>query len=190
LKVRITAKADDDAAAEAILEAEEQVLLPLLGEYIFGRDDESMEVVVLQLLQERGLTLAVAESVTGGVISARLTDAPGASKAFKGGVVSYFSEVKYDLLDVPEGPVVTLEAAKAMADGVRKLLGADVGLGVTGVAGPEEQEGQPVGTVFLGWAVGDEVDAVKVQLPGDRKRIREFATISLLDLLRRRLLAR
>ncbi len=76
-----------------------------------------------------------------------------------------------------------------MAEGVRRRLNADVGIAVTGVAGPEEQEGQPVGTVFCGWAIGDEVDAVHVQLPGDRRRIREFATITLLDLLRRRLLA-
>jgi nicotinamide-nucleotide amidase len=189
LKVRVTAKADDDAAAESILEAELAVLAPILGDWTFSAEDESMETVVLGLLRERGLTLAVAESVTGGLVMARLTAAPGTSDVLKGGVVSYFSEVKYDLLDVPEGPVVSLEAAKAMADGVRKLLEADVGLGVTGVAGPEEQEGQPVGTVFCGWAIGDDVDAVRVQLPGDRRRVRDFATITLLDLLRRRLLA-
>ena len=189
LKVRITAKADDDAAAESILEAEVAVLAPILGDWTFSAEDESMETVVLGLLRERGLTLAVAESVTGGLVTARLTAVPGTSDVLKGGVVSYFSDVKYDLLDVPEGPVVSLEAAKAMADGVRKLLQADVGLGVTGVAGPEEQEGQPVGTVFCGWAIGDDVDAVRVQLPGDRRRVRDFATITLLDLLRRRLLA-
>ena len=189
LKVRVTAKADDDAAEESILEAELAVLAPILGDWTFSAEDESMETVVLGLLRERGLTLAVAESVTGGLVMARLTAAPGTSDVLKGGVVSYFSEVKYDLLDVPEGPVVSREAAKAMADGVRKLLEADVGLGVTGVAGPEEQEGQPVGTVFCGWAIGDDVDAVRVQLPGDRRRVRDFATITLLDLLRRRLLA-
>ena len=189
LKVRITAKADDDAAAEAILDAEEAVLLPIIGEYVFGRDDETMESVVLDLLRERGLTLAVAESVTGGLITARLTDIPGASEVLRGGVVAYASEVKFDVLGVPEGPVVTPETAKAMADGVRRELGADVGLGVTGVAGPDEQEGQRVGTVHLGIALGDEVEAVTLGLPGDRKRIRDFATITLLDLLRRRLLA-
>ena len=189
LKVRVTAKADDDAAAESILEAELALLAPIRGDWTFSAAEESMETVVLGLLRERGLTLAVAESVTGGLVMARLTAAPGTSDVLKGGVVSYFSEVKYDLLDVPEGPVVSLEAAKAMADGVRKLLEADVGLGVTGVAGPEEQEGQPVGTVFCGWAIGDDVDAVRVQLPGDRRRVRDFATITLLDLLRRRLLA-
>ncbi|HYF46577.1 MAG TPA: competence/damage-inducible protein A [Acidimicrobiales bacterium] len=189
LKVRITAKAPDEAEAEAMLEAEERMLWPLLGDYVFGRDDESMEAVVLELLRNRGQTLAVAESMTGGLICSRLTDAPGTSDVLKGGVVSYFSEVKWDVLDVPEGPVVTEEAARHMADGVRKLLDADVGLAVTGVAGPDEQEGKPVGTVYLGIAYGDEVEAVHIKLPGDRKRIREFACISLLDLLRRRIVA-
>ena len=189
LKVRITAKADDDAAAEAILDAEEAVLWPLLGDWIFGRDGETMESVVLDLLRARGLTLGVAESVTGGLVTARLTDIPGSSEVLRGGVVAYASEVKFSVLGVPEGDVVTPEAAKAMADGVRRALGADVGLGVTGVAGPDLQEGQPVGTVHFGLALGDEVEAVTIRLPGDRRRIRDFATISLLDLLRRRLLA-
>jgi len=189
LKVRITAKADDDASAEAILDAEEAELWPLIGEYVFGRDDETMESVVLDLLRDRGLTLAVAESVTGGLITARLTDAPGTSEVLKGGIVSYFSEVKYDLLEVPEGPVVTADAAKAMAEGVRRRLNADVGIAVTGVAGPDEQEGQPVGTVHLGIALGGAAEAASLKLPGDRRRIREFACITLLDLLRRRLLA-
>ncbi len=189
LKVRITAKADDDAAAESVLDAEEALLLPLIGEYVFGRDEETMESVVLDLLRERGLTLAVAESVTGGLVTARLTDVPGASDVLRGGVVAYASEVKFDVLGVAEGPVVSAETAEAMADGVRRALGADVGLGVTGVAGPDQQEGQPVGTVHLGVALGDQVEAVTLGLPGDRKRIRDFATITLLDLLRRRLLA-
>jgi len=189
LKVRITAKADDDAAAEAILDAEEAVLWPLLGDWIFGRDGETMESVVLDLLRARGLTLGVAESVTGGLVTARLTDIPGSSEVLRGGVVAYASEVKFSVLGVPEGDVVTPKAAKAMADGVRRALGADVGLGVTGVAGPDLQEGQPVGTVHFGLALGDEVEAVTIRLPGDRRRIRDFATISLLDLLRRRLLA-
>jgi competence/damage-inducible protein CinA-like protein len=189
LKVRITAKSADDAGAVAVLDTEEALLRPLLGDIVFGLDDQSMEVVVLDLLRERGLSLAVAESVTGGLVSARLTDVAGASEVFRGGVVAYASDVKFDLLGVPEGPVVSEEAARAMAEGVRKALSADVGLGVTGVAGPELQEGQPVGTVFLGVAIGEEVEAVGVRLPGDRRRIRDFATISLLDLLRRRLLA-
>ena len=89
---------------------------------------------------------------------------------------------------VPEGPVVTAQAAQAMAEGARRVLKADVGLATTGVAGPAEQEGQPVGTVFLGLAMDGESDAQQVKLPGDRQRIRQYAVISAFDLLRRRLM--
>ena len=114
-----------------------------------------MEHAVGAALVARGLTLAVAESLTGGLVASRLVDVPGASAWFRGGVVSYATDVKFSVLDVPEGPVVTAEAAAAMATGVRDLLGADVGLGVTGVAGPDSAEGQPPGTVFLAVVVGD-----------------------------------
>ena len=100
-----------------------------------------MEIAVASLLDARGLTLGLAESVTGGLLGARLTAAPGASTWFRGSIVSYASEVKYDLLGVPEGPVVSGPSAEAMALGARKVLGADVGLAVTGVAGPAGQEG-------------------------------------------------
>ena len=190
LKVRITAKAPDDGAAEAILADEEARIRSLIGDLVFGVDADTMESVVIELLRDQGLTLGVAESLTGGLISSRLTEPAGASEVFLGGVVSYASEVKFDLLDVPEGPVVRAEAAEAMARGVRKLLDADVGIAATGVAGPAEQEGQPVGTVFLGIAMDDEVEAISTRLPGDRHRIREFSTITLLNLLRQRLVAR
>ena len=115
---------------------------------------------------------------------------PGASDWFRGGVVSYAPEVKFSVLGVPEGPVVSAATAAAMAVGVRDLLGADVGLGVTGVAGPDALEGEPPGTVYLGAVVGDaDPVATRVVLPGDRERVRQFACISLLDMLRR-LLAR
>jgi nicotinamide-nucleotide amidase len=189
IKVRITAKAPDDAAAEAILAAEEASLRPLLGEYVFGVDDQTMESVVLDLLRERGLSLAVAESVTGGLAGARLTAIAGASDVLRGGVIAYASDAKFKLLGVPAGPVVTAEAATAMAAGVRRLLEADVGIATTGVAGPSEQEGQPVGTVFLGLALGDQAESTIVRLPGDRNRIRQYGVISLLNFLRLRLLA-
>ena len=188
IKVRITAKAADDASAEAILAAEEALLRPLLGEIVFGIDEQTMESVVVDLLQERGLTLALAESVSGGLAATRLSAVPGAGDVFRGALVAYASEVKFALLDVPEGPVVCATAARAMAAGVRKLLGADVGLATTGVAGPDEQDGQPVGTVFLGLALGEHVEAREVRLPGDPDRVRQYAVISVLDLLRRRLL--
>ena len=186
LKVRITVKADDEATAVARLDAEETVVRGIVGDIVFGVDGETMEHAVGQALQARGLTLAVAESLTGGLVAARLVDVPGASAWFRGGVVSYASDVKFSVLGVPEGPVVTPETAVAMAAGVRDLLGADVGLGVTGVAGPESAEGHPPGTVYLGAVVGDaDPVTAQVMLPGDRVRVRQFACISLLDMLRR-----
>ncbi|HEY6696834.1 MAG TPA: competence/damage-inducible protein A [Acidimicrobiales bacterium] len=188
LKVRITVKADDEDHARKLLDDEEQVVRGIIGDIVFGVDDETMEHAVAKGLVRQGLTLAVAESLTGGLVSSRLVNVPGASAWFRGGIVSYATDLKHDLLGVPEGPVVTSEAAAAMADGVRRRLGADIGLGVTGVAGPDEQEGQPPGTVFMAVAIGeDEPVVARAALPGDRDRVRQFACISLLDVLRRRL---
>ena len=188
IKVRITAKASDQASVEAILAAEEALLRSLLGEFVFGLDEQTMESVVVDLLRARGLTLALAESVSGGLAAARLSAVPGTREVFRGGVVAYASEVKFALLGVPRGPVVCEAAAQAMAAGARRLLGTDVGLATTGVAGPEEQDGQPMGTVFLGLALGERVEAREVRLPGDPDRIRQYSVISALDYLRRRLL--
>ncbi len=188
IKVRITAKAAGAEEAESILAAEEALLRGIIGDPVFGVDDETMESVVIDLLRERGLTLAIAESLTGGLMGARFTAVAGASDVFRGGIVSYASDVKFSLLGVPEGPVVSAEAARAMAVGARRVLGADVALATTGVAGPTEQEGQPVGTVFLGLAMDGASEAQLVQLPGDRQRIRQYAVISAVNLLRHRLL--
>jgi nicotinamide-nucleotide amidase len=188
IKVRITAKASNETEAKALLAAEEEQLRSLLGEVVFGADDETMEAAVGRLLLDAGLTLGVAESVTGGLVGARITAVPGASEWFRGSIVSYDANVKYRLLDVPEGPVVSEEAAIAMATGATRALGADVGLAVTGVAGPAEAEGQPVGTVWMGLAIEGEASATLVHLPGSRSQVRQFAAISLLDMLRRRLL--
>lgn len=187
IKVRLTARAATAPAAGELLDAEEAEVRAVLGDLVFSGDDEPMEVVVGRMLLERGLTVAVAESLTGGLVASRMVSVPGASRWFRGGVVAYDGQVKHDLLGVPEGPVVSETAAIAMADGVRRLLGADVGLATTGVAGPTDQEGHPPGTVWLGVAVGDAVDAVQVRLPGDRDRIRQMSVISLVDRLRRRL---
>ena len=187
LKVRVTAKAGSEEAAARVLDEEEGRLRDVLGDLVFGVDDETMEKVVLGLLGERGLTLAVAESVTGGMAAMRLTSVPGASAVFRGGVVAYASEVKHDVLGVPPGPVVSPDAARAMAAGACARLGADVGLATTGVAGPEGQEGRAPGTVFLGLHRNGEGEAHEVRLPGDRERIRQYAVIALLNLLRLRL---
>ena len=195
IKVRVTAKAPSEAEAVAVLDAEEGELRAILGDLVFGIDEETMEVAVSKLLLGRGATLAVAESVTGGLVASRLVAVAGASRWFRGGIVSYASDVKVDLLGVPEGPVVSADASIAMARGVASRLGADVGLAITGVAGPDPQDGQPVGTVFFGlWAndgvvAGGIETAEQAKMPGDRERIRQFSAISSLDLLRRRLLA-
>jgi nicotinamide-nucleotide amidase len=187
IKVRLTARAETAAEAGALLDAEEAEVRAVLGPLVFSTADESMEQVIGRRLEELRLTLAVAESLTGGLVASRLVEIPGSSAWFRGGVVAYDSEVKFDLLDVPRGPVVSEAAAKAMADGVRRRLGADLGISTTGVAGPAEQEGQAPGTVWLGTAVGDRVEAVLVHLPGDRTRVRQMSVISLLDRLRKQL---
>ena len=187
IKVRLTARAGTVAEADDLLAAEEAEVRTILGSLVFSGADEPMEVVIGRLLHERRWTLAVAESLTGGLVASRLVSVPGASAWFQGGIVSYATEVKRSLLDVPEGPVVSEAAARAMADGVRRQLGADVGLATTGVAGPDEQDGQPPGTVWLGMAVEDDVTAVQVRLPGDRERVRQMSVITLLDRLRHRL---
>ncbi|MHB8682655.1 MAG: competence/damage-inducible protein A [Acidimicrobiales bacterium] len=188
IKVRITAKAADAAAAAALLEAEESEVRALLGGIVFGVDDETMEFAVAALLSGRGLSLGLAESLTGGLVAARLVNVPGASSWFRGSVVAYASEVKFALLDVPEGPVVSADAAAAMATGACRALGADVGLALTGVAGPEDQDGHAPGTVFVGLALPDaKAESLEIHLPGDRERVRQYATISALDILRRRL---
>jgi nicotinamide-nucleotide amidase len=187
MKVRLTAKAPSAADGEALLAPVEARIRSIVGDIVFGTDDQTMESVVLDLLRTRGWTLGVAESVTGGLVAGRITAVPGASAIFRGAVVSYASEVKFDLLAVPVGPVVSEDAAAAMATGARRVLGADIGLALTGVAGPTEQDGQPVGTLCIGVALPDRVVTRTVRLPGQRDQMRQMSVITALDLLRREL---
>jgi nicotinamide-nucleotide amidase len=188
LYVRLTAKAPSDAEARELITAEEVELRAILGELIFAVDDETMESVVLAACEARGWTLGVAESLTGGLVGARITNVSGASRTFRGAVASYATDVKRSLLGVTAEHVVSAECAIQMAEGVRQVLGCDVAVSTTGVAGPEEQDDQPVGTVWFGIAIsGHETEAVSTRLPGDRERIRQFSTISVLNLLRLRL---
>jgi nicotinamide-nucleotide amidase len=188
--VRMTAKAPTETEARALLDAEDRELRSVLGELVFAVDDETMESEVLRMCEARGWSLGVAESLTGGFIGARIANVPGASRTFKGSLASYATEVKRELLGVTAESVVGEESAKQMAEGAQKLLGADVTVSVTGVAGPDEMDGQPVGTVWYAIAIpGHATEAVSARFPGDRERIRQFSTISSLNLLRMRLLA-
>jgi nicotinamide-nucleotide amidase len=188
LVVRVTAKAATEAEARRMVETEEAELRKILGDLVFGVDDETMEYAVLASLRGRGWTLGVAESVTGGLIGARIANVPGASDTFRGTIGAYASDVKRSVLGVTAELVVSEEAATQMAVGAQRVLDADVGIAVTGVAGPTEQDNQAVGTVCFGIAIpGQDPFAMTIRLPGDRERIRQFATISLLNLVRQRL---
>jgi nicotinamide-nucleotide amidase len=177
-----------DAIAEALRSA--------LGRHLFSEDGRHIAEIVLDLCRRRGLTLATAESCTGGLVSARLTDVPGASAVFRGGVVSYSNDVKESTLGVPHDVLerhgaVSAEAARAMAEGVRERLGADVGVSVTGVAGPDGgTEEKPVGLVYVHAAGPDGEEARRTDFPGDREMIRGRATAAALHLVRRLLESR
>jgi nicotinamide-nucleotide amidase len=191
IKVRLTARGADDRHAAELLAREEALVRAAidesLGDIVFGVDDETMEDAIAVRMVESGLTLGLAESVTGGLIASRIVNVPGASRWFRGGVVSYASDVKVDVLGVSAGPVVTARAAEEMALGARRVLASDVGLSVTGVAGPDPQDGVGPGTVFVGLAIGESVEHAELHLPGDRPRVRAYSAISALDVLRRAL---
>lgn len=189
IKVRLTAKGSTEVDARERLSSWEERVCAEVGDFVFGFDDDNMEAVVVRELRQRQLTLGLAESVTGGLVSGRLTSIPGASNVLRGSIVSYSSDVKFDVLEVPRGPVVSETAAIAMADGARRVLGSDIGLALTGVAGPSEQDGQPVGTLWVGLSrAGVESTAAMFRLPGQREPMRQMAVISALDMLRRSLL--
>jgi nicotinamide-nucleotide amidase len=164
-----------------------------LGRYLFSEDERSIAEIVLDLARTRGLSVATAESCTGGLVAARLTSVPGSSDVFRGGVVAYANDVKVGELGVPraileEHGAVSAEAARAMAEGARDRLGADLAVSVTGVAGPGGgTEEKPVGLVFLHAAGPDGDEARRIDLPGDREMIRGRATAAALHLLRRML---
>jgi nicotinamide-nucleotide amidase len=180
----------EPGAEEAAAELEDALAAPL-ERFLFARDERRVEEIVLDVCRERGLTLAAAESCTGGMVAARLTAIPGASDVFRGAVVAYSDELKRSELDVPdwvlaEHGAVSAEAAEAMAEGARRRLGADVAVAVTGIAGPGgATPGKPVGLVFVHAAGPDGGSALHMDLPGDRADIRSRATVAALHLLRR-----
>jgi nicotinamide-nucleotide amidase len=195
--LRLTAKGPAEAVAEQ-LAAGEQRVRERLGELIYGRDDESLEQVVGDMLAARGETLAVAESCTGGLLAQRITSVPGSSAYFVEGVVAYSNQGKLALLDVPRAVLegrgaVSAEVAEAMADGIRRRSGATYGLSITGVAGPAGgTDEKPVGLVYLGLAAAGGPQHRRLTFgsqPG-RAGIRHLASQAALNLLRLHLLTR
>ncbi len=200
IRVRITVRAGTAEAADALLDAEQERVVATVGEVVFGIDDDTMESVVVAALAAAGLRVACAESMTGGMAGEALTRVPGASDVFAGGVTVYSPAAKRDVLGVDgelvekHGPVSEPVAAE-MASRVRELFGSDVGISVTGSAGPTPDEGprglvSDVGDAFMGLDIGGDVSVTGVKhFPGTREQIRMYATTTLLDLLRRRLAA-
>ena len=192
-ELRVTAKAPTDAEAQALLKPTVEQIKKLFGAKVYGVDVSSLEEVVLALLKEKNLTLGTAESCTGGLIAKRITDVPGASQVFKGGVVSYTNEVKAGVLGVPQQLLdqhgaVSAQVAQAMAEGARKVLGCDIALSSTGVAGPDKDDrGNEVGTMFVAIAApgGTYVRALKLGNRPVRARLRTQTAHHALDLARR-----
>ena len=186
IKVRLTAKADSPSSVQSFLDEWDARVRAVVGDVVFGVDADTMESVVLDLMRSRGLTLGLAESVTGGLVSGRLTNVAGSSDVLRGSIVSYASEVKFDVLGVSPGPVVNEQVAVEMAVGARRVLGADVGLALTGVAGPADQDGVKPGTLCVGLALPDGSTTSRTfHLPGVRDQMRQLSVISALDYLRR-----
>ncbi len=194
--VRATARAESREKAEELLTPLVREVCETLGDVVYGVDVGSLEEVVSGLLAERGLTLAAAESCTGGLLSKRMTDLPGASKVFRGGVVSYVNDVKANVLGVPREVLeqygaVSGETARAMAEGCRRVCGSDLAVSLTGVAGPERDDwGNEVGTVYAALAGPEETICKKLTCGRGRgrDRVRTAAASNALDLIRRFLL--
>ena len=189
--VRVTAMAETEEKARAMTEPALEELRAILGDVVYGVDVDSLEQVVVQEMTARGLTLAAAESCTGGLLGKRVTDLPGASACFLGGVVSYSNQAKQDLLGVKKETLeqfgaVSEQVACQMAEGVRRAMGADVGVSTTGVAGPGGSEQKPAGLVYIGLSTKEGTRAVRILKPNQsRDRVRRLASSTALDLIRR-----
>ena len=193
IELHLTAQARGEGGAVKLLDELGGRLDEVLGEYIFSRNNETLEEVVGRSLKMRGYTLATAESCTGGLLAGRITDVPGSSEYFLEGVVSYSNEAKIDLLGVPKKWIkthgaVSEQVAGAMASGIRKRAGSTFGISVTGVAGPGGGSPEkPVGLVYIALADDSQTTTRKFIFPGDRQFIRTLSVNAALDMLRRRI---
>lgn len=194
--LRLTASAKDEQEAQALLDGLESKIAKRCGQYLYGYgDDNSLAQVVMTKLIEKHLTITAAESLTGGQLQAALTSIPGASQAFMGGFVTYANYAKEKLLAIPAEVIdkhgsVSEQTAILMAEQAKQKLGADVGVSLTGVAGPDSLEGQPVGTVWIGIAYRNKAGyAQKFHFPRQRKYVQARAVLTALDLVRKELLS-
>ena len=194
--LRLTASAKDEQEAQVLLDGLESKIAKRCGQYLYGYgDDNSLAQVVMTKLREKHLTITAAESLTGGQLQAALTSIPGASQAFMGGFVTYANYAKEKLLAIPaevidEHGSVSEQTAILMAEQAKQKLGADVGVSLTGVAGPDSLEGQPVGTVWIGIAYRNKAGyAQKFHFPRQRKYVQARAVLTALDLVRKELLS-
>ena len=189
--VRVTAKADTVEQAEEMIAPVGEMVKEKLGHVVYGVDVEGLDRLVMDLLLERGMTLSAAESCSGGLLAKRMTDFPGSSAVFVGGVVSYTNEMKIKVLGVkPETidthTVYSEEVAKEMAEGVRAITGSDLGVSITGLAGPDGDGIHDVGTVCVGLATPTETITAELHIPGkNRENVRMSATQWALDMVRR-----
>lgn len=194
VRLRITVKDTDVSSAEVRMRGVEQRIRAKVDKYIYASGDVELEEVLGRILTEKKLTIAVAESCTGGLIANRLTDVGGSSKYFERGVVSYSNRSKIELLNVPahlieQHGAVSKQVAEAMADGIRKIARSDIGLSTTGIAGPTGgSEEKPVGLVWIGYADAKDIFAMKFNLGDGRTRIKERASQAALELVRRKTL--
>lgn len=191
-ELRITAHASTEEEAYALIAPVEEQVKEIMGDHVIGVNVNSIQEVCLNLLKEKGLTLGTAESCTGGLIAKLITDLPGASAVLKGGIVSYTNEVKANVLGVPQTLLekygaVSPQVAEAMARGAKKVLGCDIALSATGVAGPDpDDRGNPVGLVYLGLAYGEDCIVREYHAgKGDRDRVRRMSAGTALDMVRR-----
>ena len=193
IQLQLRCRKDSLAEAEARVAELAEKIEDELGDAIFSRKGETIEQIVSYLLQMRGMTLAVAESCTGGLLAERITSLSGSSRYFLGGAVVYSNELKTQFANVPKALIdrhgaVSREVAAAMAEGIRKRCLASYGIGITGVAGPSGgTEQKPVGLVYIALAGEEGTQVVERNFPGDRKRIRQFATQQALEMIRRAL---
>jgi competence/damage-inducible protein CinA-like protein len=192
VKIRLTAKASGRSEADALIEPVAGQVAARLAGFVFTTSDEELEQVVGRMLKASGLTVACGESLTGGSLAHRLSAAPGSSTYFKGSAVCYTAEAKHDVLGVSretiEGPgVVSEECAREMAQGARRIFRADLGVALTGVAGPDPHDDKSPGTVCVGLASEGGVESRSFRAPGDRDMVRRWAEQAALDQLRRHL---